>query len=256
MSHIIAVTNQKGGVGKTTTSVNLSAGLALQNKRVLLIDFDPQADSSRSLGIDVSILENCIFDVLTENVAIKDIVRKTSISNLDIAPSKLRLANIDFVYNGDEESYFSLKKSLEKSLDDYDYIIIDCPPSLGVLTLNALVAANTVLVPIQCEYFALKAVSQILSAVSRIQSYYNPELGIEGFLLTMYEANTLLCNDVEQEVRSLFKENTFSVQIPRTISLAEAASKGLSIFSFRPTSRGASSYMALAREIIDKNERN
>ena len=252
---IIAIANHKGGVGKTTTAINLSAALAHFGRHALLIDIDPQANSSRGLGIDVALISKSIFDVFSGIADINSVIKHTSLKNLEIAPSKLMLASIDSTFGNMVEPYTLLKRKLENLKENYDYVIIDCPPSLGVLTINALNAANSVLIPVQCEYFAMEAVSTILATISNIQSTTNPELGIEGFLMTMYDSKTTLGTEVASQVRGLFKENTFLTQIPRNVSIPESNGRGLPVTIYRPSSSGALAYFSLAKEVIDTEER-
>ena len=254
MTKIISISNQKGGVGKTTTAINLSGALTHFNRKVLLIDMDPQGNSSRGLGIDITTINKSIFDVLIGRNNINSIIKNTSTNNLDILPSKLVLATLDSKINKDNP-YDLLKLAINDIKKEYDYIIIDTPPSLGILTINSLVASSSVLIPVQCEYFAREAVTQILSSISKIQQSYNPNLCIEGFLLTMFDAKTRLCVEVSTEIRGLFKENTFFSQIPRNISLPESNVKGVPVTEYRPNSSGSLAYLALAKEIIDRENR-
>ncbi len=252
-TRIISIANQKGGVGKTTTAINLSSALAKAGKKVLLIDFDSQGNASRGLGFQVTQLPLTIFDAITNQTDINLVIKSTSLPNLDIVPANLRLASLDTYISSHDVSkpFFLLKETLSKIKESYDYIIIDCPPSLGLLCLNALVASTSVLVPVQCEYFAMEAVASILSSITKIQKDYNPVLKIEGFLLTMYESNTSLCTEVAQQVRGLFKENTFLTVIPRNISIPEASAHGEAVTTYRPSAKGSLAYFALAREILE-----
>ena len=256
MAKVIAISNQKGGVGKTTTSINLAAALANFSRKVLLIDLDPQSDSSRGLNIDVSLLNNSIFEVLLNDISIKSIIKQTGINGFDIAPSKFPSYSIEVLGDKQDEPYSLLKNAISPIIDNYDYIIIDCPPSLGLLTLNALNAANSVLIPVQCEYFAMEAVSQMLAAIARIQSTSNPHLTIEGFLLTMYDVKSNYSTEVTMQIRSLFKENTFLTQVPRNISIPESNSKGIPVTVYRKSSQGALAYFSLAKEIMDLENQN
>ena len=256
MTKIIVVANQKGGVGKTTTSINLAAALAHFNRATLLIDLDPQSNSSRGLGIDVSLINKSIFSVLTGENDINSVIKKTSVKGLDLIPSKLFLSSIETsIANKTDKPYFVLAEALKNLKNSYDYIIIDCPPSLGFLTINALVAGNSVLIPVQCEYFAMEAVSQMLASIARIQTQYNPKLEIEGFLMTMYDAKTRLGTEITMQIRGLFKENTFFSQIPRNISIPESNARGIPVTTYRPNSGGAVAYFNLAKEIIDRENR-
>ncbi len=252
MTRIIAIANQKGGVGKTTTAISLSSSLAHFNRRVLLLDMDPQGNSSRGVGTDVTVLTKSIYDVLLRGYDINKVIRKTPMKNLELIPANLKLAATEAeISSVTTEPYFRLREALVILKKEYDYIIIDCPPSLGLLSLNALVASQSVLIPVQCEYFAMEAVAQILATISRIQINYNPDLIIEGFLLTMYDSRTRLGTEISTQVRGLFKENTFLTQIPRNVSLPEASARGIPITLYRPSSSGSLAYLSLAKEVID-----
>ena len=250
MNKIIAISNQKGGVGKTTTAISLSGCFSKLNYSVLLVDMDPQGNASRGMGLDPTSIRKKIFDVLIQASDINKTIRKTQTKGVDVLPSNLKLATLESSIDGVEKPFNLLKASLSQINRHYDFIIIDCPPSLGLLNLNALCAADSVIIPVQCEYYAMEAVAQILSSISRIQKDYNPDLEILGFLLTMYDSRIKLATEVTTEIRGLFREKTFVTQIPRNISLAEAAFYGKPINLFRPKATGSLAYLSLAREIV------
>lgn len=254
MVKIIAVTNQKGGVGKTTTSVNLCAALAYMKKKVLLIDIDPQANATQGIGIDRSNLEMSTYDVLVDEVPIENIIKSSSVNNLDVAPANINLAGVEIqlsqVSSGREQR---LKKSLVAVKNNYDYIIIDCPPALGLLNTNALTAADSVLIPVQCEYYALEGLTQLLNTILLTQSVFNEDLTIEGVLLTMLDSRTNLGTEVSQEVRKYFREKVYDTVIPRNVKLSEAPSEGLSIFDYDKHSEGAKAYAKFAKEVVMRN---
>ena len=252
MGKIIAIANQKGGVGKTTTSISLAGALSSLGKKVLLIDFDPQGNASRGVGVDVASLKHSIVDVLLQSTPIEKIIRYTAMKSMSILPSSLQLANMEGHLSGlGEDAFYQLKTVIEPIVKKYDYILIDCPPSLGYLSMTALTTCDSVIIPVQCEYFAMEAVAQVLATINHVQKEMNPSLKIEGFLLTMYDSRTRLGTEVSTEIRGLFKENTFYTQIPRNISLAEASARGIPVSLYRPTSSGAEAYLQLAKEVLD-----
>jgi len=253
MGKIIAIANQKGGVGKTTTSINLAASLAVLEKKVLLIDADPQANATSGIGIDVESVEIGTYQLLEHSSSAKDAILKTETPNLDIIPSHIDLVAIEIELVDKEAREYMLKKALVEIKDDYDYILIDCAPSLGLLTLNALTAADAVIIPIQCEYFALEGLGKLLNTIKSVQKIHNPELDIEGLLLTMYDSRLRLSNQVVDEVQKHFNDMVFQTIIQRNVKLSEAPSYGESIINYDAASKGASNYLSLAKEIINKN---
>lgn len=253
MGKIIAIANQKGGVGKTTTTVNLAASLGILEKKVLLIDADPQANASSGLGIDVDTVEKGTYQLLEHLITAKEAIVSTSSPNLDLIPAHIDLVAIEIELVDKAEREFKMKEILAPIKDDYDYILIDCAPSLGLLTLNALVAADAVLIPIQCEYFALEGLGKLLNTVKSVQNIHNPDLDIEGLLLTMYDSRLRLSNQVVEEVRKHFQNMVFKTIIRRNIKLSEAPSYGESIIAYDVTSRGAKNYLSLANEILKNN---
>lgn len=254
MAKKIAIANQKGGVGKTTTSINLAAGLAYLNKRVLLVDFDPQGNATQGVGYRVGLEDETVYDVVLNNADISTCTKSLNKPPLDLLPANINLAGAELELAKIEEGREQLlKKALEKVEDKYDYIIIDCPPSLGLLNTNALSAANSVLIPVQSEYYALEGITQLLQTIRLVQMKFNHELKIEGVLLTMYDARTNLSAEVGQEIRKHFKEKAYKTYIPRNIKLSEAPSAGVSIFDYDVKSEGAKAYVALTKEVITNN---
>ncbi len=250
MGQVITIANQKGGVGKTTTAVNLSSCLAVAEKRTLLIDIDPQANATSGLGIDPRQLDRSTYDVLVNQEKLERIIQTTRVPNLDLVPAHINLvgAEVELIQVIAREKI--LREAISQIKNQYDYIFIDCPPSLGILTLNALTAADSVLIPIQCEYYALEGLSQLLNTIKLVQKHLNKALEINGVLLTMYDNRLNLCNQVAQEVRNFFKEKVFETVITRNVRLSEAPSFGLPIILYDATSTGAESYMKLAEEIL------
>ncbi|HEX8576159.1 MAG TPA: AAA family ATPase [Flavobacterium sp.] len=253
MGKIIAIANQKGGVGKTTTSVNLAASLGVLEKKVLLIDADPQANASSGLGIDIESIEIGTYQIIEHSHTPEEAVIKCSAPNVDIIPAHIDLVAIEIELVDKENREYMLKKALENIKDKYDYILIDCAPSLGLLTLNALTAADSVIIPIQCEYFALEGLGKLLNTIKSVQKIHNAELDIEGLLLTMFDSRLRLSNQVVEEVQKHFSDMVFKTVIQRNVKLSEAPSFGESIINFDATSKGAINYLNLAQEIIKKN---
>jgi chromosome partitioning protein len=250
MGKVTAVANQKGGVGKTTTAINISASLASAGKRVLLIDTDPQGNSTSGLGIDKDHLNGSIYDLYTEAKTIYDIIQSTGMEHLKIISSNIDLIGAELELSGKDNRETILKRALEPIKHDYDYIFIDCPPSLSLLTLNALVAADSLLVPMQCEYYALEGISMLLRTFNLIKDSFNPGLEIEGILLTMFDGRNSLANQVSDELRRHFGDKVYKTLIPRNVTLAEAPSHGKPVILYDIRSRGAQSYLDLAKEMI------
>lgn len=252
MAKIIAITNQKGGVGKTTTCVNLSACVADEGHRVLVVDIDPQGNTSSGLGVRVKSATPTVYEVMAGDVALGDALVKTRVENLFVLPADIRLAGAEIELAGMDAREHVLRQALSSALDRFDYVFIDCPPSLGLITLNALCAADGVLIPIQCEYYALEGVSALMGTIQKVQKI-NRRLSIEGVVLTMLDARTNLGLQVVQEVRKVFKGKVYQTVVPRNVRLGEAPSHGLPIHLYDPRSLGAQSYQALAREFLARN---
>lgn len=254
MAKVIAIANQKGGVGKTTTAVNLSSCLAYKGKKVIIIDVDPQGNTTSGLGIDKKTIGKSIYEVLINDENIENALMKTAIDNLYICPSNIQLvgAEVELVSVISRET--RMKVAIEDIKSKYDYILIDCPPSLGLITLNALTASDTILVPIQCEYYALEGLSQLMNTVKLVQRHLNPKLDVEGVVLTMFDARTNLSIQVVEDVKKYFRNKVYRTVIPRNVRLSEAPSFGLPIILYDPKSKGAECYLELAQEVIDYSE--
>lgn len=255
MGKVISIANQKGGVGKTTTAINLAASLAAIEHSTLLIDIDPQSNSTSGLGIEANTVSTSIYEIMVGGVEMSEAVRETELDYLDLVPSHINLvgAEIEMVERSERERI--LLKAVEEVKKEYDFVIIDCPPSLGLLTINALTSSDSVLIPVQCEYFALEGLGQLLNTIKIVRQHLNPDLDIEGVLLTMYDTRTRLSNQVAEEVKRYFDDRVFSSVITRNVRLAEAPSFGKPAILYDATSTGSKNYLALAREIIQRNKK-
>lgn len=249
---VMAIINQKGGVGKSTTAINLSAALGELGKQVLLVDLDPQGNSSSGLGIEKSQVHNCVYDVLLNDVPIEDVIIPGVSEGLDLVPATINLAGAEVELVSEMARENRLKDAVGSLRGKYDYVFIDCPPSLGLLTVNALVAADKLLIPIQCEFYALEGVTKLLDSMKRVKTRLNPTLDIFGVLLTMYDGRTTLSRQVAEEVRGYFGKTVFAALIPRTVKLSEAPSFGQPITQYDPSGKGAQSYMDLAKEVVQR----
>ncbi len=256
MSKIIALANQKGGVGKTTTSMNLAASMAALEKKVLLIDADPQANASSGLGVDVNHVECSLYHVLANHLDVREAIYTTDIDGLDIVPSHIDLVGAEIEMLGQSNREKVLKKLLGPVQEEYDYILIDCSPSLGLITVNALTAADSVIIPVQCEYFALEGISKLLNTIKIVKSKLNPGLAIEGFLLTMYDSRLRLARQIHDEVKRHFRELVFKTVIQRNVKLSEAPSHGIPVLLYDADSPGAKTHLKLAEEIIGKEKKD
>ena len=254
MGRIIAVANQKGGVGKTTTSINLAACLAEKGKKVLAVDMDPQGNLTSGLGVDKDSVEKSIYELIIGEVDIKEVINKEVLENLDIIPTSIDLSAAEIELIGVDDKEYILRNAIDQVKDQYDFVIIDCPPSLSMLTINAMTTADSVIVPIQCEYYALEGLSQLIHTVELVKDRLNSKLEIEGVVFTMYDARTNLSLQVVENVKGNLQQNIYKTIIPRNIRLAEAPSYGLPINKYDPKSTGAESYMRLADEVIEREE--
>lgn len=251
MVKVIAVANQKGGVGKTTTAVNLAACLAKQGRKVLLIDSDPQGNATSGLGFDKRDVRKCIYDAIINDVPMADTLKHTAYENLDIIPATIQLAGAEIELVSLMNREGRLKNSLERIKHDYDYVIIDCPPSLGLLTINALTAASSVMIPVQCEFYALEGITMLMNTIQLVQRNLNPALKLEGVVMTMFDSRTNLAQDVVEEVKKYFKTKMYKTIVPRNVRLSEAPSHGMPVIDYDSKSKGAQVYMELSQEVID-----
>ncbi|MCF6184044.1 MAG: AAA family ATPase [Bacteroidales bacterium] len=254
MSKVIAIANQKGGVGKTTTAINLAASLAVLEKKVLIVDFDPQANATSGIGFDLKDIEHSIYDCFINGIKPEDVILETETPGMEIIPSHIDLVGAEIEMLEEENREYILDTVVKKVKDKYDYVLIDCSPSLGLLTLNALAAADSVIIPVQCEYFALEGLGKLLNTIQMIQKNINKELEIEGFLLTMYDSRVRLSNHVAAEVRKHFESMVFDTIIQRNIKLSEAPSYGMPAIIYDANSKGSINYLNLARELIERNK--
>lgn len=254
MGKSIAVFNQKGGVGKTTTNVNLSASIGKLGKKVLVLDMDPQGNTTSGYGIDKDNIENTIYEVIIENLDIRDAIIKTEFENIDVIPSASELSGAEIELANEKDREFKLRNSLDKIKDQYDYIFIDCPPSLGMLTINCLTAVNSVLIPIQCEYYALEGVSQLMSTYQLVKKRLNPDIEIQGVVLSMFDGRANLSIQVVEEVKKYFKGSVYTTLIPRNVRLAEAPSYGKPVIYYDTRCKGTEAYKELAEEFIELEE--
>ena len=255
MGQSVACANQKGGVGKTTTVVNLGAYLALSGERVLIVDLDPQGNATSGLGVDRNLLDRSVYDAVVDSIDLRDLIMSSPVEGLELAPSAIALAGAEVELAGQEQRERRLARALGPIADDYDYVLIDCPPSLGLLTVNALTAADAVLIPIQCEYYALEGLTQLIATVNLVRDHLNPDLSVKGVVLTMFDQRTNLSSQVGIEVRAHLGAAVFDTVVPRSVRLSEAPSYGLPIALYRPDSKGADAYQALASELLLRDAR-